>query len=54
MPNDRCDELPGSRVYCLRFGLPCEVVALFDEVVELICSGDDVLVDVWWFFGGGE
>ena len=53
MPNNHCNELLGSCIYCLHSGLLYEVVALFNEVVELICSGDNVVVNVWWFFGGG-
>ena len=54
MPDNRRDELSGSRIYGLRASLLSEMVTLSDEVVELIRGGDNILVGLWWFFGGGR
>ena len=54
MPDNRHDELSGSRIYGLRASLLSEIVTLSDEVVELIRGRDNILVGLWWFFGGGR
>ena len=54
MPDNRHDELSGSGIYGLRASLLSEMVTLSDEVVELIRGGDNILVGLWWFFGGGR
>lgn len=50
--NNGRDDLAGLRINCLRPSLLCKIVALVDEVVELIRCQHDVFIDVGWFGKG--